>query len=302
MKRNPLTLTIGILLIAIVALLLFVFQVRQSEVAIVTTFGKPTRPVITPGAHLKWPWPIQQVKILDQRIQNFEDKLTEHQTRDQKNVLTSVYLGWRITDPQAFYPRFAGSEDPIAEAERVLEGLVGGAKVDVIGKHSFTDLLSADERGNKFEQIEQEMLTALRAQVKQNNYGLEIEFLGLKKLGLPESGTQAVFDEMTKERAVLTSQAEGDGLREASKIKVEADRKAAETLSDANSKALQIKARGEAQAAESLKTFQQNPELAKFLFRLNALELSLKDRSILVFDQTTPPFDLFRGASTNLVK
>ena len=43
MKRNPLILTIGVLLIAMVFLLLFVFQVRQSEVVVVTTFGKPTR-------------------------------------------------------------------------------------------------------------------------------------------------------------------------------------------------------------------------------------------------------------------
>ena len=40
MKRNLLTLVIGAVLIVIFALLLFVFQVRQSEVAVVTTFGK----------------------------------------------------------------------------------------------------------------------------------------------------------------------------------------------------------------------------------------------------------------------
>jgi len=41
--------------------------------------------------------------------------------------------------------------------------------------------------------------------------------------------------------------------------------------------------------------------LASFIFRLNALESSLKERSTLIFDQQTPPFDLFRGASTNLL-
>ena len=41
MKRNLLTVVIGAVLIVIFALLLFVFQVRQSEVAVVTTFGKP---------------------------------------------------------------------------------------------------------------------------------------------------------------------------------------------------------------------------------------------------------------------
>ena len=57
--------------------------------------------------------------------------------------------------------------------------------------------------------------------------------------------------------------------------------------------------RTEAEAAKSLKIFQQNPELASFIFRLSALEDSLKEKSTLIFDQHTPPFDLFRGVSTN---
>src|SRR5205809_4187873 len=133
MKRNLLTLMIGALLIIVFCLLLFVFQVRQSEVAVVTTFGKPTRPITDPGAHLKWPWPIQKVYKFDQRVQNFEDKLTEGLTQDSFNLLTSVYVGWKITEPKAFFPKFASGSIP--EAEKVLEGLLRSAKSAVIGKH-----------------------------------------------------------------------------------------------------------------------------------------------------------------------
>ena len=77
MKQNPLTIAAGVLLIVIVGLLLFVFQVRQSEVVVVTTFGKPTRDVTSPGPHLRLPWPIENVHRFDQRVQNFEDKFTE---------------------------------------------------------------------------------------------------------------------------------------------------------------------------------------------------------------------------------
>ena len=136
MKRNPLTLVIGILLIIIFGLLLFVFQVRTTEVAVVTTFGNPTRPITEPGAYFKWPWPIQKVWSFDKRVQNFEDRLTEGLTRDNFNLLTSVYVGWRITDPAAFFPKFASSADPIGEAERQLERLLGNAKSAVIGQAS----------------------------------------------------------------------------------------------------------------------------------------------------------------------
>jgi regulator of protease activity HflC (stomatin/prohibitin superfamily) len=49
MKRNPITITIGLLLLFIFGLLLVFYQVRTTEVAMVTTFGKPTKPVTQPG-------------------------------------------------------------------------------------------------------------------------------------------------------------------------------------------------------------------------------------------------------------
>ena len=166
MKRNPLTLIIGILLIIIFGLLLFVFQVRTTEVAVVTTFGNPTRPITEPGPYLKWPWPIQKVWTFDKRVQNFEDKLTEGLTQDNFNLLTSVYVGWRITDPAAFFPKFISSDNPIGEAERQLERLLGNAKSAAIGRHPLSDFISAVGNGTNFVAIENEILTTLQSQVR----------------------------------------------------------------------------------------------------------------------------------------
>ena len=301
MKRNPLTLIIGFLLMIVFSLLLFVFQVRETEIAVVTTFGKPTRPITEPGGYFKWPWPIQKVHFFDRRVQNFEDRLTEGLTRDSFNLLTSVYVGWKITDPAMFFPRFAGAADPIAEAERGLERLLGNAKSAVVGKHPLSDFISASDNGTNFTAIENEILAAIQSEVRANNYGLDIEFLGMKKLELPETVTQSVFERMTSERKVLADKLQYEGEAEAQKIRSEAERKAADMVYNAEGEATQIRGKAEAEAAKSLAVFQQNPELANFIFRLNALEGSLKDRSILVFDQHTPPFDLFRGASTNLL-
>src|SRR5216684_4131024 len=132
MKRNLFTLIIGILIVAVFGMLLFLFQLRQSEVAVVTTFGKATRPITEPGAHPKLPWPIQKVYKFDQRVQNFEDRLTEGLTRDSFNLLTSVYVGWKITEPATFFTRFGASAAPIAEAEKLLEQRLGSAKSAVV--------------------------------------------------------------------------------------------------------------------------------------------------------------------------
>jgi regulator of protease activity HflC (stomatin/prohibitin superfamily) len=71
-------------------------------------------------------------------------------------------------------------------------------------------------------------------------------------------------------------------------------------LANADAEATRIKGEAQAEAAKSFVVFQQNPELANFLLSLNALELSLKDRATLIFDQHSQPFNLFQGYSTNL--
>src|SRR5882762_8387431 len=113
MNRKTLTLIVGALLLVIFGLLLFVFQVRKSEVVVVTTFGKPTRTRTEPGAYFRWPPPIQLIHRFDQRVQNFEEPLTEGLTRDSFNLLTAVYVGWKITEPEAFFPKFADYAEQI---------------------------------------------------------------------------------------------------------------------------------------------------------------------------------------------
>jgi len=301
MKRNPFSLFIGVLILVIFGFLLFTFQVRQSEVAVVTTFGNPARLITEPGINWKWPRPIQRVYKFDQRTQNFEDRVTEGQTREGFNVLTSVYIGWRITNATAFLPKFAGSANPINEAERKLDERLGNIKMAVVGRHSLSDFISVNDNGTNLPKIEAEILQAIQSEVSSNNWGLEVSFLGLKRLQLPESVAKTVLERMQAERKVLAGKSEGEGEKEASIIRSDAERRAADMLAQAESDAIEIRAKGEAQAAEPLTSFKKNPELANFIFTLNALENSLKDHSILIFDQHTPPFDILRGVSTNLL-
>jgi membrane protease subunit HflC len=292
------TIVIGAVLIVIFALLLFIFQVRQSEVAVVTTFGKPTaQPYDKPGAYFKWPWPIQKVYKFDQRVQNFEDKFSENLTADNNNLLTSVYVGWRISDAATFFPKFAGGS--VTAAQQMLESMLRSAKSAVVGKHPLSDFVNADAKQLKFDAIENEIEQAVQSQLQTNNCGIEITFLGIKKLGLPENVTETVFQRMTSELQILISRFKYEGEAEAQKIKSAADRQAAETIANAEADATRIRGEGEAEAAKMLPVFQQNPELANFLLRIGALQQSLNQRATLIFDERTPPFDLFQHLPTN---
>ena len=298
MKKNLLTIVIASVLVVIFALLLFTFQVRQSEVAVLTTFGKPAANNLDqPNLYFKWPWPIQQVYRFDQRVQNFEDKYSENLTADNTMLLTSVYVGWKISDAKEFFPKFAGGS--VEAAQRQLETMLRSAKAAVIGKHNLSDFVNADPKQLKLEAIEDEIKTAVQGELASQNYGISIDFLGIKKLGLPESVTQTVFDRMKSERTVLISEAQFKGEAEATKIKSAAERQAADVIANAQADATRIEGAGVAEAAKTLSVFQQNPELAIFQLQLEALKNSLNQKSTLIFDERTPPFSLFQNLPAN---
>src|SRR6185312_14838204 len=173
MKRNLVTILIGAVLVVIFALLLFVFQVRQSEVAVVTTFGKPSpRPYNEPGAYFKWPWPIQKVYKFDSRIQNFEDKYSENYTADSVTLLTSVYVGWKISDGQRFLLTIRNGS--VSDAQQKLEGMLRSAKNAVIGKHQLSDFVNSEPQQLKFETIEKEIEQTVQTELSTNNFGVSV--------------------------------------------------------------------------------------------------------------------------------
>ncbi len=290
MKQNPFALIVGTALLLVFGVLLFVFQVRQSQVAVITTFGKPTRDILQPGAYLKWPWPVQKAYKLDQRIQNLESAFEQTLTADGFNLLVQVYLGWRISEPKAFFPKFASGT--VGEAEKALRSMVSTVKNEVLGTHPFSHLVSTDSREIRFAQMEEEMLSRIREQVRANQYGIEVEFLGINRLGLPESVTREVFARMASERQVLVSDIQSKGSAKAITTRADADRESAAVLSKAEAEATRIRGEGEAKAAESFAVFNQNTNLANLLFKLRTLEQMLKDKSTLILDPNTPGLDL----------
>jgi membrane protease subunit HflC len=292
MKKNPITLITGVVLVVLFFFMLFSYQVRETEVAVVTTFGRYSRSVTEPGFRFRLPWPIEKVYEFDKRLQNFESKYEQTTTRDQNNILAQVYVGWRIADPRIFLERFNGD---VQEAQRTLEPVMRNAKAEVLGTHLFSDLVSTNTGALTFDRIEEEMLARVRQQAE-TLYGMKIELVGIKRLGLPESVTTSVFERMRAERQRLVATYETEGEREAKIIRATADGQAAEILADAKAEAIRITGEAELKAQEFYEVFEQKPELAIFLLQLKAMEEALKERTHLILDSQTPPLNLLNGA------
>ena len=293
MKKNAITLAIAAILLVIFALLLFTFQVRQSEVVVVSTFLKPTATETNAGLYTKWPWPIQSINRFDSRVQTFADIPSETLTADSTMLLVNVFVGWRISDAKEFFPKFPGGST--LAAQRQLENMLRSAKAAVVGKYNLSDFVNSDPSQLKFSEIETNIQKSVEAELAKNNYGISLEFLGIKKLGLPENVTQSVFDRMKAERTKFITEAQFKGEAEATKIKSAAERQAADVIANAQADATRIEGAGVAEAAKTLGVFQENPELAVFQLQLEALKNSLGQKSTLIFDERTPPFDLFKN-------
>jgi membrane protease subunit HflC len=293
MKKNAITIIIAAVLLVIFVLLLFTFQVRQSEVVVVSTFLKPTDTITNAGFNVKWPWPVQSINRFDQRVQTFEDKLSETYLADQSILLASVYIGWRISDAKEFFPKFPGGSVPLAQ--RQLENMLRSSKLERFGHYNLSDFVNSDPTKLKFDEIEKEIQASVQAQLTQNNYGISIEYLGIKRIGLPESVTTSVFDRMKAERTKYITDAQSQGDAQAAKIKSAADRQAADLIADATADATRIQGAGEAEAAKMLGVFQQNPQLAVFELQLDALKSSMNQKSTLIFDERWSPFSLFQN-------
>ena len=293
MKKNAITLVIAAVLLVIFALLLFTFQVRQSEVVVVSTFLKPTDTITNAGLYVKWPWPVQSINRFDSRVQTFADIPSETLTADSTMLLVNVFVGWKISDAKEFFPKFPGGST--LAAQRQLENMLRSAKAAVVGKYNLSDFVNSDPAQLKFSEIESNIQKSVEMELAKNNYGISLEFLGIKKLGLPENVTQSVFDRMKAERTKFITEAQFKGEAEATKIKSAAERQAADVIANAQADATRIEGAGVAEAAKTLGVFQENPTLAVFQLQLEALKNSLGQKSTLIFDERTPPFDLFKN-------
>jgi membrane protease subunit HflC len=247
-----------------------------------------------PGPHLQWPWPIERVYKLDQRVQSLEDTFEPVTLPDQNQIMLLTYVGWHVSDPARFFPKFENGS--ISSAVTNLQGIVRSAKDEVASRHKFSDFLSADTNQMKFTQIENEMLDSVRQKVAQGNYGIEINFVQIKSIELPSSVSEKVFKRMTEERNTLVSAIQADAQEKSIEIRSKADSEASRLLSEADAQAKEIRGQGVEAMVHSLQIMSQNPELAKRIMDLTRLEDLGKDKTTWIFDPNSTGFELLRGA------
>ncbi|UCF00332.1 MAG: protease modulator HflC [Planctomycetota bacterium] len=288
MKNIAVTIFI-VLVVAVMGLYLVSFQVRETESALLTTFGKPTRQITEPGWYFKWPMPVERVHKFDSRMRVLEAELGETTTKGAVPIIVNTFIVWKIAEPLEFF----NAVGTIKEAESKLRSQISDTQNKVVGQHSFGEFVNNDLEKIKFKQIEEEMLANLKQAVR-TDYGIEIMAFGIKQLKVSEDVSKDVFERMRAERNRKTEAIIAEGNAEATKIRTDADSKKTELLAAAEARAKAIRGEGDAAAAKYYKLLEEDPELAMFLRDIEALKKTLEERSTIVISADTEPFKLLK--------
>ncbi|XHR28951.1 MAG: protease modulator HflC [Chthoniobacteraceae bacterium] len=265
------------------------FVIRQNEQAVVTRFGKPVSVISAPGLYLKWPWPVESVNRVDARLNFHEARLSEALTRDRRNVVVPVFVGWRVADPLKFLEAMGNAEN----ARGKLDSLVSSAKNTVLGTCEFKELISAEPRDQPaLEEIEAKILAIVAPQAA-SAFGIRVEQIGIERIMLPEANTSYVFERMRAERSQFAERYLAEGRQEADAIRAKTNAQRTTILADAQRDAEIKRGEGEAEATRIYsQSHSRNAELYLFLRRIDTLKKSINQNTTLILDTTRPPFDL----------
>lgn len=266
------------------------FQVRETELAIVTTWGKPGDPITEPGWKFKWPVPIQKVYKFDSRPRMFAGTQEETTTRGGEPIIVDTYVFWQIDDCR----KFLVSAGTYEKAEQLLASELRNTQNSVIGRFYFSEFVNSDIEKIKIAEIENEMLEKLRNSAV-STYGIKIKAVGIRRLKINEKVTENVFARMREDRNRKKEAILKEGQAEATKIKTEAESMRDELLAAADARAKAIRARGDAEAAGYYKMLEEDPDFAMFLRNLDALKNILSQRATIILDQQSEPIELLKS-------
>ncbi len=288
MKNITITIFI-VLLFVILALVFTMFQVRETESALVMTFGKATRQITEPGLYFKWPPPIEMVQKFDSRSRGLVAEIGETPTKGAVPIIVNTFIVWRVAEPLAFF----NAVGTVSEAENKLLTQISDTQNKVIGRHDFSEFVNSDPAKIKLDEIEKEMLAEIQKAVR-SNYGIEIKTIGIRQLKISEDVSKDVFERMKAERNRRTEATIAEGNAASKKIVTDALSMQTELLAAAEARAKAIRAQGDAEAAQYYKLLEQDPQLAMFLRDIDALKKILEQRATVVISADTEPFKLLR--------
>ncbi|HEY0964011.1 MAG TPA: protease modulator HflC, partial [Pseudomonadales bacterium] len=230
-----------LLALSLVVLLAYncMYVVRETERAVLLTFGEVTNADVSPGLHFKMPG-VHAVRRFDGRLQTLEITTESYLTAEKNYLEVDSFAKWRVANTALYYRATSGDE---AIATNLLRQRINTGLRDQFGVRTVHEVVS----GQRDALMEQ--LTARMNERVQEELGIELIDIRIKKIDLPPNVSDSVFQRMITERQEEAQQLRSTGREVAEGIRADADRQRIVIQAEAYRDSESIRGEGDAMAS-----------------------------------------------------
>ncbi len=270
------------------------YVINETQQGVLTNFGRISPPVKQPGLHVKWPRPISKVYKVDRRLQTLTDVSHELITEDQKNILISGYLLWRIVDPILYVEAIRTGENA---TERLRDLYLSSSGI-VISNKARDAFISLGLEHEDLHEAARDILSSIEP-IASANYGIEVLKAGIIEYTLPVENRPAVIQRMISERARIAARYRSEGEEMAIRIEALAINEHEKLMAEAHAEATAILGEAEAEAMALLgRAYRSDPAFYRFIRALDSYDLIIDKNTTLMLPADN---ELFRYLDSRTV-
>lgn len=281
----------GVLVIITSALSTYI--VDETEMVVVTQFGKPVGEAITePGIYLKIPF-VQTVNRFEKRYMEWDGDPNQVPTKDKKFIFVDTYARWQITDPLQFFKRLTNERSAQSRLDDILDGetrnYIAANNIEEAVRTSnrnpvITDTLTTSDSLVSItvgrQTIQNSILESANKETEE--LGIVILDFRFKRINYVEEVRAQVYERMKSERYRIADKFRSEGAGQASRINGEKERELKRIQSEAFRSAEEIKGLADATAASGYDQSPRARELYAFLKSMETFESTLNEKTSVI--------------------
>ena len=276
------TLVLAFIIAALVVLgMNSLFIVTEMQRAVLLEFGKVVRDNIEPGLHLKLPI-INEVRKFDGRILTSDAPAERFLTLEKKAVIVDSFAKFKIDNVQTYYTSTSGDE---RRAEELLKERINTGLRNEISKRTLHEVVSGERDELMY------VLTNNLNSVAQQQLGVSVVDVRVKRIDLPQEVSQSVYDRMNTERDIEAREHRAKGQELAVGIRADADKQHEVIIAEAYSSAEEIRGEGDAKAASIYAAaFQKDKDFYEFYRSMTAYQRTFSSKGDVLLIQPDTEF------------
>ena len=275
-----------ILVLIFIAANSFLVVTYPNEYTVIKQFGKIVDIRQTPGLSMKIPV-IQTAEKIENEVLLYDLAVSDVMTKDKKSMIADCFALWKIDDPYKYTQTLSAQK---SNAEFRIDTIVYNSLKNVISSKSQEEVISGRDG---------ELAAAIVANIGDTleQYGITLLAVETKSLDLPDENKNAVYERMISERNNIAATYQAEGQEEAKQISNNTTAEIIVMQSEADAKAAEIIAKGEAEYMRILSDAYNDLDKADFYIFLRSLDAAKKtmtgNNKTLIIDETSPIAQIF---------